>query len=150
MAIAEGAAARSRAAVAHGTPRRQPTTVGLEEPRLVGKMLRLFGFSSALRLVGNAGGRVVVIGTTALRALESAAARGELDGRTDLFIRGDHEFAVTDLLLTNFHLPRSSLLVLIDAFVGPRWRRLYADALDSGYRFLSFGDAMLLQRGRGT
>ena len=57
---------------------------------------------------------------------------------------------MTDLLLTNFHLPRSSLLVLIDAFVGPRWRRLYADALASDYRFLSFGDAMLLQRGRGA
>jgi S-adenosylmethionine:tRNA ribosyltransferase-isomerase len=104
----------------------------------------------AVAATRRAGGRVVVVGTTALRALESAAARGELEGRTDLFIRGDHRFAVTDLLLTNFHLPRSSLLVLIDALVGPRWRRLYADALDSGYRFLSFGDAMLLQRGRGA
>ena len=79
----------------------------------------------------------------------SAAARGELDGRTDLFVHGDHPFAVVDLLLTNFHLPRSSLLVLIDALVGPRWRRLYATALAEGYRFLSFGDAMLLRRGRG-
>ena len=96
------------------------------------------------------GGRVVVVGTTALRALELAAGRGRLEGRTDLFIRGEHDFAVTDLLLTNFHLPRSSLLVLIDAFVGPRWRRLYADALAADYRFLSFGDAMLLQRGRGA
>jgi S-adenosylmethionine:tRNA ribosyltransferase-isomerase len=104
----------------------------------------------AVRSTHEAGGRVIVVGTTALRALESAAAHGELEGRTDLFIRGEHPFAVTDLLLTNFHLPRSSLLVLIDAFVGPRWRRLYADALESGYRFLSFGDAMLLRRGRGT
>ena len=52
-----------------------------------------------------------------------------------------------DALLTNFHQPRSSLLAMIDAFVGPRWRDLYATALDEGYRFLSFGDAMLLQRG---
>lgn len=96
------------------------------------------------------GGRVVVVGTTALRALESAASRGELEGRTDLFIVGDHEFGVVDLLLTNFHLPRSSLLVLIDALVGPRWRRLYAAALADDYRFLSFGDAMLLRRGRGV
>ena len=53
---------------------------------------------------------------------------------------------MVDVLLTNFHMPRSSLLVLIDAFVGPRWRDLYATALDRGYRFLSFGDAMLLER----
>lgn len=105
---------------------------------------------SAVEATRAAGGRVVVIGTTALRALESAAARGELEGRTDLFIRGEHDFAVADLLLTNFHLPRSSLLVLIDALVGPRWRRLYADALAGDYRFLSFGDAMLLRRGRGA
>ena len=104
----------------------------------------------AVQTTRAAGGRVLVVGTTALRALESAAARDELEGRTDLFIRGDHPFAVTDLLLTNFHLPRSSLLVLIDAFVGPRWRRLYADALAADYRFLSFGDAMLLRRGRGA
>jgi S-adenosylmethionine:tRNA ribosyltransferase-isomerase len=92
------------------------------------------------------GGAVVAVGTTAMRALESAAARGELAGRTDLFIRGDYPFAVVDRLLTNFHLPRSSLLVLVDAFVGPRWRDLYRDALSGSYRFLSFGDAMLLTR----
>ena len=104
---------------------------------------------AAVEATRAAGGRVVVVGTTALRALESAAVRGELEGRTDLFIRGAHDFAVVDLLLTNFHLPRSSLLVLIDALVGPRWRRLYGDALAADYRFLSFGDAMLLRRGRG-
>ena len=57
-----------------------------------------------------------------VRALESAAATGELEGRTELFIHGDRPFAVVDALLTNFHQPRSSLLVLVDAFVGPRWR----------------------------
>jgi len=92
--------------------------------------------------------RVVAVGTTVVRALESAAATGALEGRTGLYIHGDFEFRVVDRLLTNFHLPRSSLLVLIDAFIGPRWRDLYEVALAEGYRFLSFGDAMLLTRGR--
>ena len=92
------------------------------------------------------GGRVVAVGTTAVRALESAAITGRLEGRTDLFIHGAHRFSHIDLLMTNFHQPKSSLLVLIDAFVGPRWRDIYAHALDDGYRFLSFGDAMLLRR----
>jgi S-adenosylmethionine:tRNA ribosyltransferase-isomerase len=93
--------------------------------------------------------RVLAVGTTTVRALESAAASGCLAGRTDLFIQGPHPFQVIDLLLTNFHQPRSSLLVLVDAFVGPRWRGLYEEALSAGYRFLSFGDAMLLRRERG-
>jgi S-adenosylmethionine:tRNA ribosyltransferase-isomerase len=93
--------------------------------------------------------RVVAIGTTSVRALEAAAATGALEGRTDLFIRGDRPFALVDALLTNFHQPRSSLLVLVEAFVGPRWRALYAEALAEGYRFLSFGDAMFLQGVRG-
>jgi S-adenosylmethionine:tRNA ribosyltransferase-isomerase len=90
--------------------------------------------------------RVVAVGTTAVRALESAAATGEPTGRTELFIRRPYPWRVVDVLLTNFHMPRSSLLVLVDAFVGPRWRDLYGTALDRGYRFLSFGDAMLLTR----
>ena len=90
--------------------------------------------------------RVVAIGTTTVRALESAAATGAEEGATELFIHGDHRFRVVDVLLTNLHQPRSSLLVLVDAFVGPRWRDLYDEALRSGYRFLSFGDAMLLTR----
>ncbi|MDP1819983.1 MAG: S-adenosylmethionine:tRNA ribosyltransferase-isomerase, partial [Acidimicrobiales bacterium] len=93
--------------------------------------------------------RVIAVGTTTVRALESAAATGELKGRTELFIHGDRPFAVVDLLLTNFHQPRSSLLVLVEAFVGPRWRSLYDAALVEGYRFLSFGDAMLLRGERG-
>jgi S-adenosylmethionine:tRNA ribosyltransferase-isomerase len=91
--------------------------------------------------------RVVAVGTTSVRALESAA-RGAPEGRTDLFISGDYAFQVVDVLLTNFHLPRSTLLVLLDAFCGPRWRSLYEAALEEGYRFLSFGDAMLVGRGR--
>jgi S-adenosylmethionine:tRNA ribosyltransferase-isomerase len=93
--------------------------------------------------------RVVAIGTTTVRALESAAASGELAGRTELFIHGERPFAVVDALVTNFHQPRSSLLVLVDAFVGPRWRSLYSDAMAHGYRFLSFGDAMFLRGERG-
>ena len=91
--------------------------------------------------------RVVAVGTTVVRTLETWAATGRTEGTTDLFIRRGHEFAKVDVLLTNFHVPRSSLLVLVDAFVGDRWRDLYATALDRGYRFLSFGDAMLLERG---
>ncbi len=90
--------------------------------------------------------RVIAVGTTVVRALESWSATGAPAGTTDLFIRRGHEFARVDVLLTNFHVPRSSLLVLVDAFVGDRWRDLYATALDRGYRFLSFGDAMLLER----
>jgi len=89
--------------------------------------------------------RVIAVGTSTVRALESAA-RGDLEGRTDLFIRHPFEFRVVDVLLTNFHVPRSTLLVLLDAFIGARWRDLYARALDDGYRFLSFGDAMLVGR----
>jgi S-adenosylmethionine:tRNA ribosyltransferase-isomerase len=90
--------------------------------------------------------RVVAIGTTVVRALEATAATGTLDGRTDLFITRGYSFRVVDVLLTNFHVPRTTLLALIDAFVGPRWRGLYDVALASGYRFLSFGDAMLVER----
>ncbi len=90
--------------------------------------------------------RVVAVGTTATRALESAATFGELEGRTRLFIHQGYEWKVVDLLMTNFHLPRTTLLLMIDAFVGPRWRRLYEAALERDYRFLSFGDAMLLDR----
>ncbi len=68
----------------------------------------------------------------------------DISGSTDLFLRRGTEFLLVDAMLTNFHLPRSSLLLLIDAFIGPRWRDLYEAALGYGYRFLSFGDAMLL------
>jgi S-adenosylmethionine:tRNA ribosyltransferase-isomerase len=90
--------------------------------------------------------RVVAVGTTTVRALEAAAATGERQGRTELFIHGDYPFAMVDVLLTNFHQPRSTLLLLLEAFCGPRWRQLYATALDAGYRFLSFGDAMVVSR----
>ncbi len=98
------------------------------------------------------GGRVIAVGTTAVRTLES-----HVDGSgrpragtmsTELFIAPGHRFSVVDGLLTNFHQPRSSLLVLLAAFVGAdQWRHAYRHALDNGYRFLSFGDCMLCWRG---
>jgi S-adenosylmethionine:tRNA ribosyltransferase-isomerase len=90
--------------------------------------------------------RVIAVGTTAVRALESAAATGARSGRTELFIHGEYPFGVVDVLITNFHLPRSSLLLLVESFCGPTWRELYATAVAEGYRFLSFGDAMMVSR----
>jgi S-adenosylmethionine:tRNA ribosyltransferase-isomerase len=97
-----------------------------------------------------AGGRVVAVGTTALRALEAAAAGGELraqSGETRLFILPGYRFRVVDRLLTNFHLPRSTLLMLVSAFAGrDNIRRAYAHAVAARYRFFSYGDAMLIER----
>jgi len=90
--------------------------------------------------------RVIAVGTTATRALESVAATGQLSGRTSLFITPGFEWKVVDMMLTNFHLPKTSLLLMIESFIGPRWRDIYADAISEQYRFLSFGDAMLLAR----
>ncbi len=98
------------------------------------------------------GGRVVAVGTTVVRTLEAAALAGggapaPGDGDTDLFIRPGFRFQVVDLLLTNFHLPRSSLLVLVCAFAGREpVLAAYREAVAGGYRFYSYGDAMLLHR----
>jgi len=101
-------------------------------------------------------GRIVAIGTTTLRALESAALAGSLAGsldagecETDLFILPGFRFRIVDALVTNFHLPRSTLLMLVAAFAGMGpIRAAYAHAIASGYRFYSYGDAMLLERCR--
>jgi len=97
-----------------------------------------------------AGGRVVAVGTTALRALESAAASGELKagtGETRLFIVPGYRFRIVERLITNFHLPRSTLLMLVSAFAGAEnIRRAYRHAVAERYRFFSYGDAMLLER----
>ena len=90
--------------------------------------------------------RVIAVGTTATRALESVAASGQLSGRTSLFITPGFQWKVVDMMLTNFHLPKTSLLLMIESFIGPRWRDIYAEAIYEQYRFLSFGDAMLLAR----
>jgi S-adenosylmethionine:tRNA ribosyltransferase-isomerase len=97
-----------------------------------------------------AGGRVVAVGTTTLRALESAAQAGALQpfsGETDIFITPGFNFRVVDTLLTNFHLPRSTLLMLVSAFSGhAHVQALYRHAVESRYRFFSYGDCMLLDR----
>jgi S-adenosylmethionine:tRNA ribosyltransferase-isomerase len=94
-----------------------------------------------------AGRRVLAVGTTTLRALESAALSGAPAGDTDLFVYPGFAFRVVDRLLTNFHLPRSSLLMLVAAFAGlENVRRAYAHAIAQRYRFFSYGDAMLIER----
>jgi S-adenosylmethionine:tRNA ribosyltransferase-isomerase len=89
--------------------------------------------------------RVLAVGTTTVRVLETVARNGELEGRTTLFVTPGFEFRRVDALLTNFHLPRSTLLALVMAFAGiEETRRLYRLAIEERYRFYSFGDAMLL------
>ena len=99
-----------------------------------------------------AGGRIVAVGTTTLRALESAALGGTLEAGsrdTDIFITPGFRFRVVDVLVTNFHLPKSTLMMLVSAFAGfDHMRALYAHAIDARYRFFSYGDAMLLARQR--
>jgi len=90
--------------------------------------------------------RVIAVGTTATRALESATTLGQLSGRTSLFITPRYEWKIVDVMMTNFHLPKTSLLLMIESFIGPRWREIYSEAISEQYRFLSFGDAMLLSR----
>jgi S-adenosylmethionine:tRNA ribosyltransferase-isomerase len=94
------------------------------------------------------GGRVIAVGTTATRALESAARGGALapwSGETDIFIHPPYRFRVLDGLITNFHLPRTTLLLLVAAFAGAELvKAAYAEAIREGYRFYSYGDAMLV------
>lgn len=99
----------------------------------------------AAKVVGR---RVIPVGTTALRLIESAAAQGEIapwTGSTDIFIYPGYHFRVADALMTNFHLPKSTLLMLVSALMGKeRIDRIYAHAISQGYRFFSYGDASLL------
>jgi len=112
------------------------------------------GAVAAIERARQRGGRIVAVGTTSLRALESMALRGRpgaplapAGGETDLFITPGFSFRVVDLLLTNFHLPKSTLLMLVAAFAGhERIRALYGHAIAERYRFFSYGDAMLLAR----
>jgi S-adenosylmethionine:tRNA ribosyltransferase-isomerase len=89
------------------------------------------------------------VGTTVVRTLESAAtSNGRIrtfDGDTELFITPGYEFSVVDGMFTNFHAPRTTLIVMIAAMLGERWREVYQHAIDSGFRFLSFGDAMYIE-----
>jgi S-adenosylmethionine:tRNA ribosyltransferase-isomerase len=104
----------------------------------------------ALRATRAAGGRVVAVGTTSLRALETAAAGGEPvagDAETKLFVLPGYRFRIVDRLITNFHLPKSTLLMLVSAFGGiDNIRRAYQHAIALRYRFFSYGDAMLIDR----
>jgi S-adenosylmethionine:tRNA ribosyltransferase-isomerase len=107
--------------------------------------------ADAAAAVNAARGRIVAVGTTSLRLLESAAADDgtirPFSGETDLFIRPGHHFRTASRLLTNFHLPRSTLFMLVCAFAGlARMRAAYAHAIAAGYRFYSYGDASLLER----
>lgn len=106
--------------------------------------------ASAIRETKARGGRVIPVGTTAMRLIESAAASGEISpymGETDIFITPGYRFRVADALLTNFHLPRSTLVMLVAALIGHEAQRaLYAHAIAARYRFYSYGDASLLFR----
>ena len=111
------------------------------------------GTAAALNAVRARGGRIVAVGTTSLRLLESAAAAdgtlGEWSGATDIFITPGYHFRTADMLMTNFHLPRSTLFMLVSAFSGlETMQAAYAHAIAAGYRFYSYGDASLLYRGR--
>jgi S-adenosylmethionine:tRNA ribosyltransferase-isomerase len=93
------------------------------------------------------GGRVVAVGTTSVRTLESWARSQQTEGDTDIFITPGFDFKVVDVLITNFHLPKSTLLMLVSAFAGfDHMHALYRHAIAQGYRFFSYGDAMLLTR----
>lgn len=101
-----------------------------------------------IRATKRAGGRVIPVGTTALRLIESAARSGDIapwEGPTDIFITPGFEFHVADALMTNFHLPKSTLMMLVSALLGvDEIRAVYRHAIDTGYRFFSYGDASLL------
>ena len=97
------------------------------------------------------GGRMVAVGTTTVRTLESWAQTGMVSGDTNIFITPGFHFQLVDMLITNFHLPKSSLMMLVSAFAGyGHTMHLYRDAIARGYRFFSYGDAMLLQRTRAS
>jgi S-adenosylmethionine:tRNA ribosyltransferase-isomerase len=107
--------------------------------------------ADAINAARAAGGRIVAIGTTSLRLLESAVRPDRtiapFRGETDIFLLPGHDFPATDLLLTNFHLPRSTLFMLVCGYAGgARMRAAYAHAIETGYRFYSYGDACLLER----
>jgi S-adenosylmethionine:tRNA ribosyltransferase-isomerase len=102
---------------------------------------------AALERCRQRGGRVIAVGTTTVRTLESWARSGQLSGDTNIFITPGFKYQVVDLLITNFHLPKSTLMMLVSAFAGyERVMSLYRHAIDSQYRFFSYGDSMLLER----
>ena len=131
----------------------QPVRVDrLEDHRMHAEYLEVDGAAcEAVAATRARGGRVVAVGTTVVRSLETAAAGGALRpyrGETRLFIRPGYRFRVVDALLTNFHLPESTLLMLVSAFAGhDKVMRAYRHAVAQRYRFFSYGDAMFIERG---
>ena len=130
------------------------TAADTSRHRMHAERARLDG-ATAMRLnaVHEADKRIVAVGTTSLRTLESAAAADgvihSFDGETDIFITPGYRFRAADLLLTNFHLPRSTLFMLVSALMGLEvMKRAYAEAIAQGYRFYSYGDACLLMPAR--
>jgi S-adenosylmethionine:tRNA ribosyltransferase-isomerase len=118
-------------------------TENLDEHRMHGERYSIP--QETLRAV--AGKRVLAVGTTSLRALETHARTGRREGESELFIHPGFRFQAVERLLTNFHLPKSTLLMLVAAFAGPaNVRKAYAHAIEQRYRFFSYGDAMLLER----
>ena len=130
-----------------GAERIEDHPMGVEQFRLPGEA------AAAVERCRARGGRVVAVGTTVVRTLESCASSNGLvtarEGQTRLYVTPGYPFRVVDLMVTNFHAPRSSLLALVWAFMGEKWREAYRTALEHGYRFLSFGDAMLAERDPG-
>jgi S-adenosylmethionine:tRNA ribosyltransferase-isomerase len=124
------------------TPRLDQHTMHREWCRLTAET------ADRLSQIRRQGGRAIAVGTTVVRTLETAASNGQLaawQGETDIFIRPPYTFQAIDALMTNFHLPKSTLLVLVRAFGGAELiRRAYAEAIRERYRFYSYGDAMLI------
>ena len=130
-----------------GTDRIDEHPMGVERFRLPD------GAAAAVERCRSRGGRVVAVGTTVVRTLETCASSDGMvtarQGETRLYVTPGYRFRVVDLMVTNFHAPKSSLLALVWAFMGEGWKEAYRIALESGYRFLSFGDAMLAERHPG-
>ena len=103
--------------------------------------------AAAIRGARRGGNRVVAVGTTVVRALETSSASGSVrsgSGESELFIVPGYRLRAVDAVITHFHAPRTTLMALVAALLGPRWRAVYTHALQAGYRFLSFGDAMFI------
>ena len=158
-ALAGAGVRRTEVTLAVGLDTFQPVREeNLEEHRMHSEAYRVPAPARAeIEACRARGGRVVAVGTTVARTLEAAAQKREGghpqadSGRTDIFIKPGHVFREVDVLITNFHLPRSTLLVMVSAFAGrERILAAYREAVEQRYRFFSFGDAMLLEPGPGA
>ena len=148
--LAEAGIGRTEVTLHVGVGTFRPITAGSLDEHVMHREFAQISDAAAAELndCRASGGRIVAVGTTSVRTLESAARDGALrgwSGETDLFIRPPYAFKAVDALLTNFHLPRSTLLVLVSTFAGiDLTRRAYAAAIEQQYRFYSYGDAMLI------